>query len=507
MVKRRLVFHFYANEGWGDNVANVCHFNCLKAFSGVFTDAVVTIANDSLSLAEIKAVERRFIDSLDIDTITFKIVENTPYYEADTFNREIIGGAANFDGLSFFAHNKGVTNVMDPAKSKTAILSWICALYFYGLRFVDEAERELCSNNSSVFYGPYLMTDTYIANKHHMWYAGTFYWVNANRLLKWTENIPPMCDREYAEWLPGELFGSDRLKSHGNIILPDSDLYRNWQFASLLSALSKGEYDEFLEFKKNAMDGFSEYKYTILTYNFGNYEIMREIEGKQNDVEYIYVTDDKTLTSKTWTVVYDERLEGLDVYEKVLRVRENPFEYCSTTTCVRIDASIWVTGSIDKLVEDFHIANSDIGVMVHPERDNVYDEYEKWITFRGCNRAEKDAVIESLKRHGCDLEMKGLYEVGLTIYVNNRYTNAFLKKYSEILSAVIGDCGRIRVDQVVFSAVLNTFANAYIFPISHACIQSKSLLSMEHNSCFTCVVNDIPDTGYVRGIEKTLYKI
>lgn len=508
MVNKRLVFHFYANEGWDDNIANICHFNCLKYFAHVFNEAIIVISYKDLSDDAIISVKKRFIDAMDdCKSVTFKVANNTSYYEAETFNEEIIKKLNILDGLVFFGHNKGISNVLDDDKSKTAILSWICGLYFWGLNFVDEMECELCTKLASIFYGPYLMWADYISNANHMWYAGTFYWVNVGRLNRQVKNKPVISDREYAEWFPGEVAGAYGLKSHGNKILNNSDLYRNWMYFAKSAALNEVEYEQFLSFKEMAMGFFKEYKYTVLTYNFGNYEIMREIQGKQDDVEYIYVTDDKTLTSNTWTIVYDEELEGLDIYEKVLRVRENMFKYCSTTTCIRIDASIWLIGSLDKFVDDFLMSNSDIGIMVHPERDNVFDEYDKWIELRGCDPKEKENVIAGLKENGCNLEMKGLYELGFMICFKSPYTQWFFWKYSTIIRDIISKYGKVRVDQVVFSAVFNTFSSLYPFPMSHACIQSDVLLSMEHNSPYTCVVHNIPETGCVKGVEKKLYKI
>lgn len=46
------------------------------------------------------------------------------------------------------------------------------------------------------------------------------------------------------------------------------------------------------------------YRYSILTYNFNGYEILREIENPQDDVEYIYVTDNQEFKSDTWNVIF-----------------------------------------------------------------------------------------------------------------------------------------------------------------------------------------------------------
>ena len=50
------------------------------------------------------------------------------------------------------------------------------------------------------------------------------------------------------------------------------------------------------------------YKYSVLCYIFNGYEQVREVQEKDPNAEYILVTDDPKLKSKTWKVVYDEKL-------------------------------------------------------------------------------------------------------------------------------------------------------------------------------------------------------
>lgn len=505
MVTKRLVFHFYADESWRDNVANECHFRCLDHFSSIFDEALIVISLKNGGNINENDIKKRFVDVIKAKTLSFKVVENTPYYEAETFKNEIIDKARELDGITFFAHNKGVSNVFDKDKSLMAVLSWICGLYYYGLSFPEEAEKRLCIDLRTMFYGPYLMQTNYINNRGHVWYAGTFYWVNTNRLVKTCSDIPKIFDREYAEWLPGEVCWGSFLSSHNNLFLPDSDLYRNWMYYAKMSALSDEEYEEFVAFRDSIINGFKTviYKYTVLTCNFGGYEIMREIRNPQEDVEYIYVTDDPSLKSETWKLVYDMDLNDLSPVEKVQKVRENPFKYCSTAVCVRIDASIEVNGSLDKMMEDFLVSNCDMGIMVHPERDNIFDEYDKWISWRHIDPEEKTRVISALGEMGYNMDTKGLYETGFMVYLNSEYTKRVLEKYSETMKRV----GDIRVDQAVFSVVLNNISNVYLWPMSHQCIQSDALRSMEHNSCFTCVVHNIPECGYVKNNWCKLYTI
>lgn len=61
------------------------------------------------------------------------------------------------------------------------------------------------------------------------------------------------------------------------------------------------------------------YRYSIITYNFNNYELLREVQNPQDDVEYIYVNDDPTMTSNTWKIVVDESLSDLSTFENVIQ--------------------------------------------------------------------------------------------------------------------------------------------------------------------------------------------
>ena len=70
--------------------------------------------------------------------------------------------------------------------------------------------------------------------------------------------------------------------------------------------------------------------YTVLMYNFNDYEVMREPEEIDPECEYIYVTDNRSLKSTTWKIVVADSLDGLSAFDKCYRVRFNLFKYAST---------------------------------------------------------------------------------------------------------------------------------------------------------------------------------
>lgn len=107
-------------------------------------------------------------------------------------------------------------------------------------------------------------------------------------------------------------------------------------------------------------------KYSVLTYIINDYEPVRETVNKDPDVEYILVTDNPNIKSDTWTVIYDESLLKMKVFERCYYVRYNPFKYCSSDIVIKIDGSMKLVGSLDRLVDKFNEDNSDFATVVHP---------------------------------------------------------------------------------------------------------------------------------------------
>ena len=65
-------------------------------------------------------------------------------------------------------------------------------------------------------------------------------------------------------------------------------------------------------------------KYSILTFNFNNYELFREPNEIDIECDYVYVTDNVDLLKieKTnWRIIYDSDLEGKSPIYKSFYVR------------------------------------------------------------------------------------------------------------------------------------------------------------------------------------------
>lgn len=225
------------------------------------------------------------------------------------------------------------------------------------------------------------------------------------------------------------------------------------------------------------------YRYTVLTYDIGNYEILREIGEKDPEAEYIWVTDDKNQTSDTWTVVYDESLEGMHPLDKCYTIRFNAFRYCHSDICLRIDSSICIKKSLKPLIDIFEEGKYDMALMPHPIRDNFIEEYNVWVEGRGYAPKQAERWINDLKEKGYDFGYKGMFQLCFWIQRRNQETLELNSKTLEYMRELGVDGVADRIDQVAFSYLMNTYhSHLKILPVSEQIVRSCYMQWFEHKS-------------------------
>lgn len=225
------------------------------------------------------------------------------------------------------------------------------------------------------------------------------------------------------------------------------------------------------------------YRYTVLSYDIGNYELFREIEEMDPEAEYVWVTDDKNLTSKTWTIVYDKDLEGMSLWDKCYSIRFNPFKYCHSDICLRIDGSIAIKKSLKPLIDIFEEGKYDMALMPHPVRNNFLEEYQVWVDYRGYDPKQAERFINDMREKGYDFNYKGMFQLCFWIQrkrdeiieLNNR-TMAYMRE--------LGPNGTIdRMDQIPFSYIANVnYSYLKILPVSEQIVRSAYMQWFMHKS-------------------------
>lgn len=233
------------------------------------------------------------------------------------------------------------------------------------------------------------------------------------------------------------------------------------------------------------------YRYSILTYIFNNYEKLKEVKEPQKDVEYVCVTDDPKLKSKTWKVVYDKSLNGLSTFDKCYEVRFHLFDYVSTDVCIRIDGSVEICKSLDKLIDKFNKGGYKLALMPH-SRTSLIEEYNAWVNTRGYDRDRAMSILNLLGNiTKYDFNYKGQAELTICIERNckevedlDRMTYAFLR--------YLGSEDKIeRIDQTIYTVILNRYFNKLpvMLIFNQILLDSPYLKIYHHDSDETYTIN------------------
>ncbi|WQJ53636.1 MAG: hypothetical protein [Wendovervirus sonii] len=199
-------------------------------------------------------------------------------------------------------------------------------------------------------------------------------------------------------------------------------------------------------------------RYSVLTYIFGKYDILREIQDYQDDVEYICVTDDEDLKSETWTVVYDHDLDNLSPFDKCYKVRFNVWKYVSTDICARIDGSIEIRKSLDPIIEKFNKNVYDCAFDLQPGNDTFIHEYQIWVNKRNYPIEQAQKNLQFMKHLGYDFNYRGLVQANFVIQRKNK-VNLDIDRLTMALLKFLGTAEEHieRQDQIISTFVIHHF--------------------------------------------------
>lgn len=232
------------------------------------------------------------------------------------------------------------------------------------------------------------------------------------------------------------------------------------------------------------------YRYTIITCNFGNYEIVREVKNPLQDVEYIYITDDPNLTSETWNVIYDETYNSYQFpFDKVIKFRSKCLEYCNSDICIRIDGSINICGvSFENTINEFNKCGSDISFILSPIMGNISTEIMGWLTINRISEEEANEFYNfvSNKHHSYDFCENSICTTGLVIQRNNTLNRRINQVQFDTLER-IKEYNNVnhyyRIDQVVFTYVINEyFRDIKVLPLHYHHIFNENTFLCFHNT-------------------------
>jgi hypothetical protein len=215
-------------------------------------------------------------------------------------------------------------------------------------------------------------------------------------------------------------------------------------------------------------------KYTILTFNFNGYDMIREPLIIDQNAEYICISDTHQ-ESKNWKVIVDEKLTNKNPIYSSYYVRYHPFEYVNTDTVIVVDSSIQIKDQLNSFIDNF---DSDLSVMCTNYRTD-----EQKIDFWIKNRKIKESDLKSIKKFINVIKQsneKGSIGTAFNIL---RKTDNTIKFLNDVWNTLIeyGEYGvPNRLDEIVFHKLLKIHdLKKTIYSIQQ--IQSTYMSYMAHN--------------------------
>jgi hypothetical protein len=250
MVNKRLFFYFYAVDGYKDMYYYKMHLACLEHYANVFDEAIFVISvNDVNNESLINSVRNDILAHFKCKDIRFKVHKDDDYHESRVFYDMIYKKLDQLDGLTFFAHTKGVSNCY---VSNDTMVDWILSLYWLSLSDIKDVCNALIYSHF-LFYGSFKLahpTNEIIFNPQQMFYNGTFYWLNTskvyNSLLVKKQNIL-LESRFTCEKFPGYFDnGIYGMASKGDLYWATDFTYDYISEAlNFLTSVSRSEYEDF----------------------------------------------------------------------------------------------------------------------------------------------------------------------------------------------------------------------------------------------------------------------
>lgn len=227
-------------------------------------------------------------------------------------------------------------------------------------------------------------------------------------------------------------------------------------------------------------------KYSVLTYNINGYEIIHNIpeECMNPEIEYIYVTDDHSITSNTWTVVYADDLTG-STFDKCYQIRFNPFKYVHTDVVMRIDGSMGIVNDVMPLFQYFDNGGFDCAMMPHPTRNTMYDEYVAWCQTRNYPTKQAEKCLNFMAANGYDVyKYRGLFQYNFCIQRNTEINNRLNAETYQVLKMLATEPDTAeRLDQTIGSFIINThYTNMKIMPVGQYICNGMFFNWYQHNT-------------------------
>lgn len=225
-------------------------------------------------------------------------------------------------------------------------------------------------------------------------------------------------------------------------------------------------------------------QYAVITYIFGkNKELLREPCVIDKNVEYICVTDQTSLKSKTWRIIVDKDLDFItNTRDKMPCVKYNPFKYTNADKICVIDGSVQITKSLLPLFNQL-TDKYDMLAKAHATRDNLQAELPCWKS-RGLSDlaiAKFESMSRSLK---ISLKDIFLYESNVIVFKRTDLCADLCRTVLKLMKMLGENNKLVMTNQCVLSFVLATLHNNVKIKLLEF---NKFFTLFHHNTTRKCI--------------------
>ena len=199
-------------------------------------------------------------------------------------------------------------------------------------------------------------------------------------------------------------------------------------------------------------------RYSVVTFLFGNYDILRDPDEIDENAEYICLTDRDNLKSDIWEFKkLNDDLSGYNDWQKTLIARYTALDYINTDHCILIDCSVHIKKSLKNVIdfccnEDLYMRHNDLCLLINPWRDSYLEEYDEWINKRNLDVSQKNDFIDFCNMHNFNIDSKGFIMTTVMYIKKSKDTYKFFTSVLKELRYHFNFSER--VDQTYFSIIL-----------------------------------------------------
>lgn len=172
----------------------------------------------------------------------------------------------------------------------------------------------------------------------------------------------------------------------------------------------------------------------------GGYDTVKEPEYVSASLDYVLFTDNPSITSKKWKVIYIDNPDGLDSVRLARKIKILGHTYLNA-----YDYTIWVDGKLsirDDLREyvDSNRLHEPMLCFAHYNEDCIYDEKRACATLKKDNEEIMEAQVSRYRKEGYP-EHNGLIDSGILVreHKNEKVKEVMKIWWNEILNGSYRD--------------------------------------------------------------------